>query len=57
MLMFGFAAHYHILSYNAPKIEKLILAHLKCCRLRATTGVKTTSTAGVKRCIDSFEPI
>jgi hypothetical protein len=32
---------------------KMILANLRCYKLKATPGVKTTSLAGAKKCKDS----
>jgi hypothetical protein len=54
--VFGFTAHLHNLGHMAAKQENIILAKFGCYKLKATPGIKITSPAGVKRCIDP-EPI
>jgi hypothetical protein len=50
LVFFGFTAHQQSVDHNyGAKTGKMILASLRCYKLSATQGVKTTSQAVAKR--------
>jgi hypothetical protein len=52
-LLFDLTAHNTILWSYGTETVKGIFANLDCYKLKATPGVKPTTPAGAKRCIDS----